>query len=140
MTVTGWSGPGAGAWDLEVASARDDVRPTFTVAPTRIEAGASATIQISACVAARCGFCTSTGRCAAVAGAAACPAGDLASYSGDCPGFCAAHGGSCADCAAQVGCGWCRSGDACLWVGPDGHRPPDTCTDEDWFLVPTYCV
>jgi len=94
-----------------------------------------------------CGFCATTGRCEAqgASGSAesSCPASSFATWPGSCPGLCAAHSGSCADCAGQPGCGWCAAGGAgqCLEASHDfAHPEAATCGYADWSFTPDYCA
>ena len=93
-----------------------------------------------------CGLCTTTGRCetegADGSADSDCPAEKFATWPGSCGGFCAAHSGSCTDCAAQGGCGWC--GDAttgmCLEASHNYAEPVGaTCAYADWSFSPSYC-
>lgn len=93
-----------------------------------------------------CGFCSTTGRCenSGATGSAdsACPDASFARGLGDCPGYCASHGGSCADCASQPGCGWCDAGAASQCVGFD-HKTElpanNACSYASWDFTPDYC-
>jgi len=93
-----------------------------------------------------CGFCATTGRCENVGASgsadSSCPAASFARSLGDCPGFCASHGGSCIDCASQPGCGWCDAGAAsqCVAVDHETLLPVDNaCSYASWDLTPGYC-
>ena len=92
-----------------------------------------------------CGFCATTGRCEAqgAIGSAdsSCPAGSFAVSRGGCPGFCAAHGASCADCASQPGCGWCGgAAPGCVEADRATGQPLDArCDNADWSFSPGYC-
>lgn len=92
-----------------------------------------------------CGFCTSTGRCQpdGLEGSAdgSCPASSFARWPGSCGGFCGGHNGSCTDCTAQAGCGWCATGGGrCLEASADFAGPAGTsCAYADWAFTPQYC-
>ncbi len=93
-----------------------------------------------------CGFCATTGRCenrgASGSADSSCPAASFAQVMGDCPGFCASHAGSCADCASQPGCGWCDAGAAsqCVAVDHETEMPAsNACGYASWDLTPGYC-
>lgn len=93
-----------------------------------------------------CGFCATTGRCEDVGASgsadSACPAASFAEGLGDCPGYCAAHSGSCQDCASQPGCGWCDAGAASRCVGFDHETLlplENACPYANWDLTPGYC-
>jgi hypothetical protein len=93
-----------------------------------------------------CGFCAATGRCenrgASGSADSSCPAASFAQSLGDCPGYCASHGGSCIDCASQPGCGWCDAGAASQCVAFD-HKTDlpanNACSYASWDLTPSYC-
>jgi hypothetical protein len=93
-----------------------------------------------------CGFCATTGRCenmgASGSADSTCPAASFAEGLGDCPGYCAAHNGSCLDCASQPGCGWCDAGAASQCVGFDHETllpAGNACSYANWDLTPSYC-
>jgi hypothetical protein len=93
-----------------------------------------------------CGFCTSTGQCMpdGIGGSAdgTCSGSAFAGWPGACRGFCAGHGGSCADCSSQGGCGWCASGGTgqCLEASDSFASPAAaTCPYADWAFTPDYC-
>lgn len=94
-----------------------------------------------------CGYCATTARCEALAaeGSAdsACPASELATWAGSCPGWCARYD-DCGGCTAQPGCGWCggegsREGE-CVEARHD-HRQPvvGACAQAAWSATPEYC-
>jgi hypothetical protein len=93
-----------------------------------------------------CGFCASTGRCenlgASGSADSSCSSASFARSLGDCPGYCAAHNGSCGDCASQPGCGWCDTGAAsrCVAFDHDTLLPVNNaCSYASWDLTPGYC-
>jgi len=92
-----------------------------------------------------CGFCTTTGRCEAQAAVGSadstCAASSFAIWPGSCAGVCAAHAASCADCTAQLGCGWCDShGGQCVEASPDHSHPlAGACDYEEWSFAEEYC-
>lgn len=94
-----------------------------------------------------CGFCASSGKCEAegASGSAesSCAGSSFATWPGSCPEFCAAHSGSCADCASQPGCGWCASasGPRCLEASQNYAEPAHAaCAYADWSFTPDYCT
>ena len=48
---------------------------------------------------------------------------------------------SCADCTAQLGCGWCDShGGQCVEASPDHSHPlAGACDYEEWSFAEEYC-
>lgn len=121
---------------------------SYAVLPMRAVAGdpcASFTGCDDCTAHAGCGFCTTTGRCEAegVTGSAdsGCPVTSFARWRGSCPGFCAAHGASCADCSSQPGCGWCGgAAPHCAEADRDTFQPLDaSCSNADWSFSPSYC-
>ena len=93
-----------------------------------------------------CGFCESSGRCEAMGATgsaeSSCSAKSFATWPGSCPGVCASHARSCLDCATQIGCGWCASGDAtgCMEASHDySHPETGACAYADWSFSPNYC-
>jgi hypothetical protein len=93
-----------------------------------------------------CGFCASSGKCEALggptsSGESSCSGSSFATAPGSCPGFCAGHSGSCSDCASQLGCGWCNSGQPqCVAISPEtGQQLSGSCPYADWSATPEYC-
>jgi len=92
-----------------------------------------------------CGFCAATGTCEAegATGSAdsSCPAAVFARSRGGCPGFCAAHSASCADCSSQAGCGWCGGASpGCVEADRATGQPlGGRCENADWSFSPNYC-
>jgi hypothetical protein len=93
-----------------------------------------------------CGFCSTTGTCEAEgpSGSAesSCSGSSFATWLGSCEGFCASHSGSCTDCAAQPGCGWCSTGQPqCVEASHDTYQPlSGSCAYADWSFTPGYCA
>lgn len=121
--------------------APDDVR-TVPVA-VRVAEPCSSHATCDTCATQGCGWCAATGRCELAGdGRSAesdCAGEDWAPWLGACPGVCASHAGSCADCASTGGCGWCE-GVGCLPAGGNGsHSLDGACTGAAWSFVPAYC-
>ncbi|HEX7841531.1 MAG TPA: hypothetical protein VF469_28865 [Kofleriaceae bacterium] len=122
---------------------------TYEVLPMRAIVGAPCA-SFTGCQACTsqpgCGFCATTGRCENIGASgsadSSCPAASFAQGLGDCPGYCAAHNGSCVDCASQPGCGWCDAGAASQCVSVD-HKTllpaNNACSYASWDLTPDYC-
>ncbi len=122
---------------------------TYETLPMRAIVGAPCA-SFSGCLACTaqpgCGFCATSGRCENIGASgsadSACPAASFAEGAGDCPGYCAAHNGSCTDCASQPGCGWCNAGASSQCVEID-HKTllpvNNACSYANWELTPSYC-
>jgi hypothetical protein len=124
-----------------ISNAAYEVLPMFAY----VDDPCSSFTSCDACARHGCGFCATTGRCEppASAGSAvsSCPAAEFATWSGSCPGFCAAHGANCTECASQFGCGWCASGGGqCLEASHNYGQPEGaSCAYADWSFTPAYC-